>query len=193
MDTQGFGYLVSNGKHGIEGSHGVLRNNGQVPAPVLAQRFLGFLQQVLTVQEHLPPNNTRRRFGMQPQYRQARHAFATPGFPDQAQRLTPPEVKAHAIHGFAYPPLGEEIRVQVAHLERQSIRHCLSFSSLKCAHCAKPTPKLSSTPGAGGTHWLLTCPDVSDSRQAILQRPLPVGEGTDSSPYWRISAGRAEE
>src|SRR6266540_3307186 len=76
MQTQSFGNLLSNGEHGIERSHRILKDHGDVVADNLSGR------------------------GNQTHDGQRRNRFATTRLADESQQLPAIEMKTYSVYGL---------------------------------------------------------------------------------------------
>ncbi len=89
-------HLVADGEQRVQRGHRVLQDHGDAPAPHAAHLRVGFLQQVLALEQHPAAGDPRRR-RQQAQDGERQRALAGAGLADDAQRLAGVDAKRHLV------------------------------------------------------------------------------------------------
>src|SRR5206468_8052623 len=105
--------LVADGEHRIERGLRVLEDHRDASAPNRPHLALGLLEEIVALEQDPAPDDPRRRPRHQSQQRERGHRLAAARLPDDAERLTLSEGKAHAVDGPHHTPAGETIGVEI--------------------------------------------------------------------------------
>ena len=96
-----------------------MQNHGDFAAADLPHLFVGFVDQVLAVEDDVAGNDAGGRAGDKAQQRQGGHGFAAARLADDAQRFAGPQRKADAVDGFGDAPAVVEVGMQVADFQHR--------------------------------------------------------------------------
>ena len=122
--------LVAAGEHGIEAGHRLLEDDGNLGTAHLPQGLLLEADQLLSVEENLPPGDLARWID-QAQDRECGDTLSAAALTDQGERLGGRDIKADAVDGLDQPVIGVEVRPQVADAQQCAVaaHTFLSFGS----------------------------------------------------------------
>ena len=120
-----FHQLVADGVGGVQGGHGILKNNGDPVAPNLLHAVLADTHQLLPVELYGAGDNFAGFF-QNLQDGVGGDGLAGAGFPHNAQHLAPLQLKGHAVHRFYFTGRGIEGGVQVINFEKCHVFALLS-------------------------------------------------------------------
>jgi hypothetical protein len=97
MQADRLGNLLTYAQNGIERSHRLLKNHGDIPAAFFPHGFFGERQKILTVKQHPAPGDLTIG-GNQPHDGKRQHSFAATGLPHDAQRFTGAKRQRNAVN-----------------------------------------------------------------------------------------------
>ena len=120
--------LVADGEHRVQRRLRVLQDHRYLASPHLPHVRHPHPHDVVPVEQDAPPDDARG-LRQQAQQRQRRHALAGPGLPHEPERLAFAYLEAHPIDRARHPPLGEEVRLQLLHVQNDM------------AHLTPPPPR----------------------------------------------------
>ena len=114
MEAVALGDLMTDLHGGVQGSHGVLKDHGGVPAPIALPLLLAVIEDVLPVAEDLAAGLTASAGDLRQAHEGAgRHGFAAAGFSHQRHALALIHVEADAPHCLHHATAGGEVDAEV--------------------------------------------------------------------------------
>ena len=122
MQHERFRNLVAHTHAGIQARHGVLKNHGNLLSAHGRQFFFRQFQQVAPIKQRLRVlRDECGRAGEESHERGASDRFARTGLPDDAERFTGVQVKAHILDGIGCLMPMAELNTEVANAEKGMI------------------------------------------------------------------------
>src|SRR5581483_4614824 len=124
VHAQRLRHLVADGEERVQRGHRVLQDHRDALAPHPAHLAVGFLQQVLALEEHLAAGDPRRG-RQQPQDGEGECALSGAGLAHDAEGAAGLESERHVVDRahHAGPPRAHVVRGQVAQLEERRVAH----------------------------------------------------------------------
>ena len=114
MEAVALGDLMTDLHGGVQGSHGVLKDHGGVPAPIALPLLLAVIEDVLPVAEDLAAGLAASAGDLRQAHEGAgRHGFAAAGFSHQRHALALIHVEADAPHCLHHATAGGEVDAEV--------------------------------------------------------------------------------
>ena len=147
MDAQGLLHLLSDAHGGVQAGHGLLEDDGQVPALILPQLLPGQGEQVGALKKGAAGD---RHLGAADEAHEGMggHGLARAGLAHNAHDLSPVHPEGEFVHRrerFFFPPVGEHHRQvpNIQHHEATPIRSRMPSPT-------RPTPRISRMTTAAG-------------------------------------------
>ncbi len=140
MCQQGFGDLIPNLDHRVEGIHRRLGYEGELgPSHLPPEALVAELHQVNAVEVNLPGVGMYIT-GQQPQDCSGKRGLTTAGLPDDHHRRFPADLEAHPIHRLKRAPGGAKVEPQVLDPDKRiSLHHTSLNRGLTMRSRVKPT------------------------------------------------------
>ena len=135
MEDEHLGYLVPNGKDGVEGSHGLLEDHGDAVPPYSAHVVHGQIEEVHSVEVNLSVHDSSRRLRYEAHDGEGCYALATPRLAYEPEGFLPVQIEAHIIDGLSNSLEGVEVRLELLNLKKVGViahQFSIGYDEIAC-------------------------------------------------------------
>jgi hypothetical protein len=120
--------LIAHGQRRVERGHRVLQDHRDARPAQFAHLRAALREQILALEQDLPPDDAPARLRHQPQDRQTRHRLPRPRLPDDPERLPATHGEARPVDRLHHPAPSVKMRAQLPHLE-QRVSHGVAHAA----------------------------------------------------------------